>query len=296
MELRLGERHIIALNFLLIAALAYFAAGTAADVTAFVLSPPTVAPINIVSRSPVKVFAHPRSYYEPIVARDIFNLLPAPSQKAPAVVEDIHLKLLGVSRMTGGESFIIVEHLNGKQSLYRLGDTIPNAGKVAEVDKDRAIIEHDGRRVALELPRNSLAGVDQRSFPWRRGIMPGHPLPNPRNFVPRITNMGGNRYAIPRSTVNQSLSNLSSLFTQIRAMPNVQNGRTDGFALSEIVPGSVFDNIGLRDGDVLTSIDGQAVNDPARAIQLLNGLRNQQNIQLQVLRNGNPVTLSYQIH
>ncbi len=300
MEFRLTERHIIALNMLLVLALAYFAAGTVSEIIGLEISPAPVVSTGAVSTGAVSHavpdLVHPRSYYEQIVRRDIFNLVPAPEQKAPAVVEDIHLKLLGISRMTGGKSFIIVQNINGEQALYRVGDMIPHAGRLAEVDRGRAIILHDGRRVALELPRDNLAGTTPRSFPWRRAILPGRPRPGATNFHPGIVNMGGNRYAVPRAAVDHSLSNLSSLFTQIRAMPNIQNGRTNGFALSEIVPGSVFDDMGLRDGDVLTSIDGQRANDPARAIQLLNGLRNQTSIQVQVLRNGSPMTLSYQIH
>ncbi len=297
MEFRLSERHIIALNFVLVAALAYFAAGTVSEIIGLRFSPAPVVATGTVSRASAPPIIHPRSYYQPIVRRDIFNLVPAPEQKAPAVVEDIHLKLLGISRMTGGKSFIVVQNMSGEQELYRLGEMIPSAGRLVEVDKDRAVIEHAGRRVALELPRNNLAAnTPSRSLPWRHPILPGHPRPGAASFNPRIVNMGGNRYAIPRSTVAQSLNNLSSLFTQIRAIPNVQDGTTNGFALSEIVPGSVFDDMGLRDGDVLTAINGQPVNDPARAIQLLNGLRNQTSIEVQVLRNGSPMTLSYQIH
>jgi len=297
MQYTFSERHIIALNFVLVAALAYFAAGTVNEIVGLGLSPAPIVATGSVPHAAVPAISHPRSYYEPIVQRDIFNLVPAPVQKAPAVVEDLHLKLLGISRMTGGRSFIIVQDMNGEQALYRIGDMIPNAGRLTEVDEDRAVIEHAGRRVALELPRDNLAAATPpRSLPWRRKVLPGRPRPDASNFNPHIVNMGGNRYAIPRTTVDQSLSNLSSLFTQIRAIPNVQDGHTNGFALSEIVPGSVFDDMGLRDGDVLTSINGQPVNDPARAIQLLNGLRNQTSIEVQVLRNGSPMTLSYQIH
>lgn len=296
MELRLTERHVIALNFLLIAALAYFAAGTVSEIIALAVAPtPVVAP-GAISHAAVPAISRPRAYYEAIVLRDVFNLVPAPEQTAPAVVEDIHLKLLGISRMTGGKSFIIVQNLNGQQALYCLGDMIPNAGNLAEVDKDRAIIEHDGRRVALELPRDHLSDTTEHSFPWRRAVIPAHARLGASNFDPQIVNMGANHYAISRATVDHSLNNLSTLFTQIRAIPNVQDGRSNGFALSEIVPGSVFDDLGLHNGDVLTTVDGQPISDPARAIQLLNGLSNQTSIRLQVLRNGSPLTLSYQIH
>ena len=51
MEIRLTERHIVALNFLLIAVLAYFAALSVNDIVAFRLTP-TNAPIGHVVARP----------------------------------------------------------------------------------------------------------------------------------------------------------------------------------------------------------------------------------------------------
>ena len=53
--------------------------------------------------------------------------------------------------------------------------------------------------------------------------------------------------------------------------------------------------IGLRNGDVLTGVGGQSVSDPARAIQVLSTLRNQSNINLTVVRGGEPLHLEYNI-
>jgi general secretion pathway protein C len=89
---------------------------------------------------------------------------------------------------------------------------------------------------------------------------------------------------------------MSQLFTQIRAVPNLHNGTSDGFRLSEIVPGSIFQQMGLQDGDVLTGVSGQPIGNPARAMQMLSTLQSRSNITLNVLRNGAPVQISYTIH
>ena len=69
--------------------------------------------------------------------------------------------------------------------------------------------------------------------------------------------------------VNSNMVNMAKLFTEIRAVPNLENGTSQGFRLSEIEPGSIFQNLGLQDGDVLTSVSGQPVGDPAKAIPSL---------------------------
>jgi general secretion pathway protein C len=89
---------------------------------------------------------------------------------------------------------------------------------------------------------------------------------------------------------------MASLFSQIRAVPDLQNGASDGFRLSEIQPGSIFQQMGLQDGDVLTQVSGQPIGNPARAMQMLSTLQSRSNITLNVLRNGTPVQISYTIH
>jgi general secretion pathway protein C len=300
MTLRFSKRHVVALNFVLIGVAAYFAALAVNDVIAMRLAPaPVAAPAK--SAPPPRIqTARTRSYYQEIVTRDIFNLSPELNAPVPVVsAEDLHLKLLGVSHQTKGKPYVVVEDRQSQQSLYRVGEEIPGAGKLVAVLKDSAIIERHGHRVALKFPKNELSAPPTTPrFPMPR--VPNFRRefgrrPRPQAFNPNVTDLGNNRYAMSRATVNGSLQHLSELFTQIRAVPDIVNGRTVGFAVSEIEPGSIFDQMGLEDDDVVTNVNGQALNDPARAMQMLNLVREQRSISVKVLREGKPVELSYEI-
>jgi len=303
MELRLTERHIVALNFLLVAVLAYFAALSVNDLVKLRLIPASVPVPQIVAR-PIDTRAanRPRVAYQEIVNRDIFNIAPLPQQHI-AVEEkiDLHLDLIGVSTATAGKPpYAIISDRIGQQNVYGLGEMIPSAGKLVEVDPDKVFIDHNGKRVALNLPKNEMPGPVE-------GIQPLVPPPvddsgdatadnsDAEPYDPNVEDLGDNHYKIPKETLDHSVGNLSQILTQIRAIPNIQNGKTNGFALSEIEPGSVFDEMGLQEGDVLSSINGQAMNDPALAMQMMSQLRNATQIRIQVLRDGHPTTLSYQI-
>ncbi len=303
MEIRFTERHIMALNVLLVVILAYFAARSVNDIIAMRLAPAPAAPSasHFVAQSGAG--SHPRGYYDAIVQRDIFNLVPQEQAPPPVVAEDLHLKLLGISLITGGKPFAIIEDRTGQQALYRVGEEIPAAGKLVEVDADRILIERAGHRVAVDLPKEEMpgpvAGPAGVSVP---AAIAGDDDSGGDNqasadddFDPNVTDLGDNRYQVPRATIEHSLSHMTELFTEIRAIPNIRNGRTNGFSLSEIAPGSVFDEMGFEEGDVLRSVNGQTVNDPGQAMQMLNQLRNQRAINVQVMRDGKPVTLYYTI-
>jgi|SRR5271168_146237 general secretion pathway protein C len=297
MEIRLNERHIVALNFLLIAVLAYFAALSVNDVVRFRLTPAS-APVSQ-ANPPLfddRAIHRPRVAYQEIVNRDIFNIAPPPEEHAPVVEEiDLHLDLIGVSTTTSGKPpYAIISNRMGEQNVYSLGEMIPDAGKLVEVDPDRVFIDHNGTRVALNLPKNVMPGPVE-------GVQPIAPPPvddtasDAEPYDPNVEDLGDNHYRIPRDSLDHSVNNLSELLTQIRAIPNIQNGRTNGFALSEIEPGSVFDEMGLEEGDVLSSVNGQPMTDPAMAMQMMSQLRNASQISIQVLRDGQPTTLTYQI-
>jgi general secretion pathway protein C len=300
MELRFSERHIVALNFILVAILAYFAALSVNDIVALRLSPAQAVGVSAASGARgTAAGPHPRSYYNAIVERDVFNLVPQ-EQSAPAVVvEDLHLNLIGVSQLSNGRPFAIIEDRGGQQSVYRLGEMIPNAGKLVQVDRDRVLIDRGGRRVALSLPKDTLPGpiVAPKPIAVPAAIDSGNSGSDASgdDFDPNITDLGDNRYQVPKATIDYSMNHLSEMFTQIRAIPSIQNGRTNGFALSEIEPGSVFDEMGLEEGDILRTVDGQQVTDPAQAMQMMNVLRNRNQLSVQVYRDGKPITLTYSI-
>jgi type II secretion system protein C len=252
----------------------------------------------------------PRAYYDTIVQRDIFNRAPvvAPTQ-APVENENLNITLIGTSHLSIGKPFIIVENADGDQSLYRQGETIPNVGPVLSIGRNKAVVLHNGHRVVLQIPNAGEGGIPEpMPLPWsqrrfmrfprfrqqRRGLPYGpYGAPSSNLGVQQLT---PNRYLIGRATVDLSLSNMGSLFRQIRAVPNLQNGSSNGFRLSQIQPGSIFQQIGLQDGDIVTGAQGQQVNDPIRAIALFNTLRNSPSISLSLIRNGSPMQLYYTIH
>jgi general secretion pathway protein C len=238
-----------------------------------------------------------RTAYDIIVNRDIFNAVkqqaaaPPPPPQAPAA--DLHIKLVGTSHLTWTKPFAVFEDQNTHdQAIYRQGDQIPDAGELLSVAKTKAVILHNGAQVTLEMPTEDTGAAS-----------PQPPMPEPIPMVPAmpplmgrdVQRVGPNQYVIQRASVDRNLQNMGQLFTQMRAIPNMQDGKTDGFRLSEVIPGSLFSQMGLRNGDVVSSIGGQDLNDPTQAIALLNSLRNSSSLQITIMRHGRPVDLSYQI-
>src|SRR5271166_957886 len=302
MGISLSERHVAALNFLLVGLIAYFAALSVNDVIVRRLADFAAFEPSSAHRVYLQASVPTRESYSVIAERDIFNSTKEAAALAPAPVltQDLNIRLLGTSHLTQSRPFAIIENeRTARQALYRQGDEIEDVGRLLGVEKTRIIVEHQGQRVAVEIPQDAMEAPSEVSQPTPNPAdsdeppeVPGQ-APTPVGGVHRL---GLNRYQVDRSTVDSNLQNMSQLFTQMRAIPNIQNGKSNGFALSEIQPGSLFSQMGLRDGDLVTTISGQDLSDPTQAIAMLNQLRNQQNIQIGVVRNGRPLMLNYSIH
>ena len=111
-----------------------------------------------------------------------------------------------------------------------------------------------------------------------------------------------NKIKTTHSWVKQVLSdNFSGTLEQARAVPFYSGGRMRGFRLIQIDSGSVYEKIGLKNGDVIISINGESLNDAAKAIQILSTLRNRfegkaaLSIKLKILRAGKPLTYEMQV-
>lgn len=309
MTFNLPERYIYIINALIVAVIAWFAALSAGDAVRLHFAGGDTGLQEQADRAQHLPPGMSRSaaLYEPIVRRDIFNLEPAPVVAPPSTTtnENLSITLLGTSHLSGGiKPFAIVEDASGNQNLYRLGEMIPDAGRLLQIDRDRIVVLHEGKRVAVRIPEDELGnslgsqptkGFDRfkrfhnRQFPHLRGPTRRQPS------VGGVHKLGPDRYAISRSTVNDNVSHMAQLFTEMRATPNIESGKSNGFMLSEIQPGSIFQQIGLHNGDVLTDVSGQPVSDPAKAMQLLSTLDNQSSITLTVIRDGAPIRLSYSI-
>ena len=106
-----------------------------------------------------------------------------------------------------------------------------------------------------------------------------------------LKKLGPGKFEVSRAEVQQTMENPAQFFSQMRALPHFVNGKTDGFSISQVQPGSVFQQLGLQDGDLLTSIDGQPVTNPMQAMGLIQAVKTASAIDLTVNRGGTPTSV-----
>jgi general secretion pathway protein C len=103
------------------------------------------------------------------------------------------------------------------------------------------------------------------------------------------------RKVVDRREVEQAMSDLPKLLSQARAVPNMANGAVNGYRLDYIAPASFYEKIGVQTGDVLQRVNGVDIRDPSTMLSLLQQLKNEQIVKLDVVRNNQRSTITYEL-
>ncbi|HUI46537.1 MAG TPA: type II secretion system protein GspC [Nitrospirota bacterium] len=220
------------------------------------------------------------SAYSSILERGLFGDGKAPSTGIGAgEVPTVNYKLIGTVE---GEAFAgaVLEDKSG-QAFYRINQKLPDGSDLIKIMRDKVIIRRsDGATVNLEVVDDTkIVAVQQPGMNGGAGVK----------------KLSDGKFMVDQKEVLASTENMGQILTQARALPYVEQGKTVGFRISEIIPGSIYEKIGLQNGDIIQRVNSQDVDDPAKFFQLYQGLKNERSIAIDLLRNGQRQTLNYDI-
>jgi general secretion pathway protein C len=105
------------------------------------------------------------------------------------------------------------------------------------------------------------------------------------------------QFELKRDDINRLTNNLPELLQQARAVPRMgPNGQIECFSLADIAQGSIYEQLGLKRGDCIKSVNGEKIDSPGKAMEMYNALRSGSNaIQIGIERGGRDEDFSYSI-
>lgn len=108
------------------------------------------------------------------------------------------------------------------------------------------------------------------------------------------TASGAGKIMIDQREIDDALSNLDKLYTEIRIVPNFQGGKAAGFKVLSVKAGSVVGKLGIKRGDVLERINGEELS-VQKGLELFTMLKDQKNFSIDLVRRGKNTTFEYEI-
>jgi general secretion pathway protein C len=110
-----------------------------------------------------------------------------------------------------------------------------------------------------------------------------------------IVKVDSGHYKVSRALVDRMLESPMSLMKEMRIVPSITDGKPNGFKLYAIRPGSIFERLGLQNGDTLVTINGRDLTSPDKALETYTRLRSSTQLIVGLRRRGVPVYIVYQL-
>jgi general secretion pathway protein C len=158
----------------------------------------------------------------------------------------------------------IIADGSGTEKVYFLKDGLPGGAVLQQVQADRVILSRGGVVEALLLPRETSGGA---------GAARRAPEPLARRA--------------PQPSMQEVVTqNANSITEIIRPQPFMPGGELKGY---RIYPGrnrDQFVGLGLKPGDLVTEINGMALNNPAQAMEMFRALADTTQVTLTLERDG----------
>lgn len=316
------RKYLWVVHLVAIAACSFFAAQTVATYLSALLGGTAKVQIRRPSEKDQVVRETPeKEDFEPIVARNIFNSAQvAPEEgggqavagagdqlmdpNAVAIKTALPIKILGVLSVGDGQdrrsSATISGGTGGGTDVYFVEDTekrFAEGTKLVRVAKDRIEFINGGRLEYAELEDVKVTLSILRGPGEVHGKGEGGE-PAPSGGVARTDTIaadeGKGRYTVDQREIDEALTNLDKLYTEVRIVPNFKGGKPAGLKVLSVKPGSLFSKLGIQRGDVLEKINGMEM-DIKRGMELFGQLKDQKNLTIDIERKGQNKTLEYEI-
>jgi type II secretion system protein C len=262
-------------NSVLFVLCCFLLADAANEVFAALLTPTA----EDVARAPATAERRQRDWAdrEIILKRNLFNaslLAPAvPVEEAPEDLEAtrLPLRLLGTAAAKPQEfSWAAVEDEDEQRTaVVQVGDPIQTA-RVERIERRRIVLSENGvlRELVLEdepaAPRSTVSRRGRAGPPRRQA----RARPGPR-VSERVQQLADDRFQMEREDVDEMMRNPANLFSQARILPKYEGGEMVGLQINAIKPGSFFEKVGIQSGDVITELNGVAINSPQESARIL---------------------------
>lgn len=220
---------------------------------------------------------HRVEYYQVIADRNLFqttrqaivdksgeNLLPSEEYTA--------FDLKGTIAIGPFAGYAIVEEKGkGNQKLYRVGEMIGQA-RLVRITRNTAVLQSGGRELLMKVREIAQGPQSGRLNRSESGL------------------------AVSRQQVTESLADLKSVMSQAVVRPYLVEGAPSGFVVTNIVPGSLYQKLGLQNGDVVIDVNNKKLVGADDIFELVNIMQAGGAVSVNLLRNGQNEMINYSFH
>ncbi len=199
-------------------------------------------------------------------------LAAAPDEALPTAPCSMPGSLRGtvVSTAVPEWSIAVIRDASGESRAYVLNATVAPDTTLVAIRNRSIVLRHGGRMETC-----GLGGATVPNAP-----------PTKSSGPVKAASM-----AVERELIDGCLSDLNVCLQQARVLPT-----NEGLRVVNLTADGLFKKLGLEAGDVIARINGYAMTDLAKSLEVFAKVRTASNVVLDLRRKGQDVTLEYAVH
>ena len=191
--------------------------------------------------------------------------------------EDLELELLGTALGNTRDPIAFIKDLKlGKQGVYRVGHVIREA-KIVRITMGEVLLDVNGKQETLRLSKRGIA--------WARL----------NEVTPAIVSVSSDRIVVSKNGLLNESDNILTSLRNIKIRPYYESEKVSGMMVEGIPESSIIAQAGLQNKDVVKTVNNQRIDSYQKALQVFTKAKNQSEIEVSLLRDGQIKNLSYRI-
>lgn len=177
-------------------------------------------------------------------------------------------------------------------AMIRTGENIESLAKLDKIERQRLIVKNF-RSGDCEYIESDEMGDDSRLNSRFDVLSPmeGNKLIAANR--PDAIKQDGNNFKIKKDYRDNMLQDIGQVLTQAKAVQMRNPDGTLSFQMTEVVPGSIYAHLNIQNGDVIKSINGEPIKDLNQLMSLFGNIKNVDNIQLGVVKDGQEQNMDF---
>lgn len=221
------------------------------------------------------------------VKKDVDSIICLDAEKAT----NLEIKLLDTIVLQDSVKSVASVQIRGSSELtnVREGERLDEMAEVSKIGRLKVILKN------LETGDCEYAMTDaepEQAMPDLKILSPKAGRALFKSLNPNIKNVG-NTFKIKRTFRDSMINNMSDVLTQAKA---VQITNPDGslcFKMTEVVPGSLYTQLNIQDNDIICNINGKKIDNLNELMGLLGRMKEIDQFQIGLKRNGMNENLEY---
>ena len=200
----------------------------------------------------------------------------------------LKIKVIGTIYLGGDNSVVSVREASYSQSdTYRVGDKIIGYedARIVAIEREQMVLDNAGSRECYKIDKS--AKVASRT----KGYQPS----KKQQAKPKDSgdSDSGGAVVLDSEWVEKQLGpGFSQVLKSARLVPNLDGESINGFKIFAIKKGTLFNKIGLRNGDIIQKVNDTSLEQAEQGFALYQTFQEDQEIVFNIMRKNKPQTIS----